>query len=246
MAIFIPEWPAPDNIVALCTNRKQGKSQPPWDSYNLATHVGDDLSKVLGNRTLLKQQAQLPADPEWLNQTHSTDVITLSDTSCRKGDASITQQINQVAVVLTADCLPLLVCNQQGTEVAAIHAGWKGLLDGIVINTIRAMASSPADLLVWLGPAISQKHFEVGSEVKQQFGQAYTQTEQHFNPNNAGKFQADLYGLVTDQLSSLGVKRIYGGDFCSYTQKDLFFSYRRDGVTGRMASLIWLKPCTFE
>ncbi len=241
MALFIPNWPVPKNIHSYCTNRKGGVSQPPWNSFNLAIHVNDEQTHVLSNRASLKQQGKLPTEPEWLNQTHSTDVVILSDTKQRDADASITQQINQIAVVLTADCLPLLVCNKQGTEVAAIHAGWKGLLDGIVLKTINAMASKPSDLLVWLGPAISQAHFEVGGEVKQQFCQAYDHTEMHFKKKSSDKYLADLYALARDQLRQLGVKSIYGGDMCSYAQADEFYSYRREGVTGRMASFIWIE-----
>jgi len=236
-----PGWPAPDNIGAWFTSRKGGVSTQPWDGFNLATHVDDDLEVVLKNRAILVQQGQLPNEPEWLNQTHSTTIAMLETSSERDADASITQAPKQIAVVLTADCLPLLICNKNGSEVAAIHAGWKGLLDGLVRKTINAMASKPKDCLVWLGPAISQKHFEVGAEIKQQFCQTYAQAEQHFKPDANDKYDVDLYGLAKDQLKQLGVKNIFGGDFCSYEQKDLFYSYRRDGVTGRMASLIWIK-----
>jgi len=241
MALFKPDWPLPKNIVAWCTTREGGVSELPWGGFNLATHVKDDLAKVLINRASLIQQAKLPSEPEWLNQTHSTTIAKLETSQNRNADASITQTPKQVAVVLTADCLPLLICNQQGNEVAAIHAGWKGLLDGIVIKTINAMASEPKECMVWLGPAISQKYFEVGEDVKQQFCQAYQQAEQHFKHQGNNKYHADLYGLAKDQLINLGVTAIYGGELCSYEQGDKFYSYRRDGVTGRMASLIWIK-----
>ncbi len=240
MAVFEPNWPAPKNIKSLCTTRISGASQSPWESFNLATHVGDNLTHVEKNRQRLINQGGLPSEPQWLNQTHSTIAVQLDNFDNRNADASITQKVNQVAVVLTADCLPLLICNKQGTEIAAIHAGWKGLLDGIVINTITAMQSKPIDLMVWLGPAISQAHFEVGVEVKQQFSESYQHTEQHFKTLSSHKYLADLYGLAKDQLSQLGVTGIYGGGFCSYTEKDKFYSYRRDGVTGRMASLVWI------
>lgn len=240
MAVFVPNWPQPQSVKSLCTTRMGGASQSPWGEFNLATHVNDNLVDVKQNRANLLQLGSLPAAPQWLNQTHSTTAVSLDKSANRDADAAITKTANQVAVVLTADCLPLLISNKQGTEVAAIHAGWKGLLDGIVIKTIAAMQSKPIDLMVWLGPAISQAHFEVGSEVKQQFCDAYPQAEQHFKALSAEKYLADLYALVKDQLNHLGVADIYGGDFCSYAEQDKFYSYRRDGVTGRMASLIWL------
>lgn len=239
MSIIKPNWSIPNNVEALYTTRVDGVSQKPWDAFNLATHVEDNLSDVLINRELLVKKAMLPQEPEWLNQTHSTEVAQLDCSHIRDADASMTQQIAQVAVVLTADCLPLLVCNQQGTEVAAIHAGWKGLLDGIIIKTIKKMQSKPCDLSVWLGPAISQKHFEVGDEVKQQFCDTYSHVTQFFKPTK-DKYMADLYGLAKEQLRKMGIKSIHGGEFCSYADKDKFYSYRRDGITGRMASLIWI------
>jgi len=241
MGWFKPDWPLPNNIQSLCTTRDNGVSTSPWDSFNLATHVNDDLIAVKQNRQTLKQDANLPSEPEWLNQTHSIKAVELENTDDRQADASITRKKNVIAVVLTADCLPLLICNKQGTEVAAVHAGWKGLLDGIVIKTIQSMQSNPEDLLIWLGPAISQKNFEIGDEVKQQFCDQYNNAEQYFIAMSDNKYMADLYGLVRQQLNDLNVNSIYGGDFCSYAQHEKFYSYRRDKVTGRMASLIWIK-----
>ncbi len=241
MISFIePDWPAPELIKSIVTSRCGGVSSEPWNSLNLATHVNDDAKHVAENRRLLTSRAHLPAEPEWLNQTHSVAVIDLDRSLDRDGDASITMQKNTVAVVLTADCLPLLVCNKQGSEVAAIHAGWKGLLDGIVTKTLQTMQSKPHDLMVWLGPAISQAHFEVGDEVKQQFCAKYNNARRHFKAQANHKWLADLYALAHDQLAELGVSDIYGGDFCSYAEQDKFYSYRRDGETGRMASLIWI------
>lgn len=235
-----PDWPAPSSITSLVTTREGGISQAPWSGFNLATHVGDDPVHVAHNRQQLITQGNLPSSPEWLDQTHSTDVINLTNQTSRQADASWTNVKNQVAVVLTADCLPLLLTNKQGSEVAAVHAGWKGLLNGIVIKAVSAMQSPVDDILVWLGPAISQTHFEVGSEVKAQFCQQYAQADQHFKASANEKYHADLYALARDQLQSLGVVSIYGGDDCSYADEQRFYSYRRDGVTGRMASLIWI------
>jgi len=241
ISIIEPDWPTPKNIKSIVSTRCGGVSSAPWDSFNLATHVSDDAKDVSENRRILVERAHLPTEPEWLNQTHSVDAIDLDQSENRDGDASITTQKNKVAVVLTADCLPLLVTNKQGTEIAAIHAGWKGLLEGVVIKTLLAMQSKPRDLMVWLGPAISQKHFEIGDEVKHQFCKKYHHAQTHFEAKPNNKWMANLYGLVRDQLAELAVTDIYGGDFCSYTDQHKFYSYRRDGETGRMASLIWIE-----
>lgn len=239
MSIIKPNWSIPNNVEALYTTRSEGVSQKPWDGFNLATHVDDQVNDVLKNRAILLEKAKLAHEPEWLNQTHSIDVAQLDGSKIRDADAAITKQIGQVAVVLTADCLPLLICNQQGNEVAAIHAGWKGMLDGIITKTIKKMQSKPSELTVWLGPAISQKYFEVGDEVRQQFCDAYSNVAQYFIPNK-DKYMADLYGLAKEQLQQMGIQSIHGGEFCSFADNDKFYSYRRDGVTGRMASLIWI------
>lgn len=240
MSLFKPIWPVPDGVGCFCTTRKDGASRAPWNGFNLAIHVDDCLSDVLKNRAALLKKGQIPSEPQWLKQSHSTVVVRLDKSSKRHADASITKQKEQVAVVLSADCLPLLVCNRQGDEVAAIHAGWKGLLDGIIIKTINAMQAKPNALMVWLGPAISQQHFAIGAGLKQQFCQSYPNVEQYFKPYN-DKYLADLYALAKYQLNQLGVSAVYGAAFCSYAEQDKFYSYRRDGVTGRMASLIWIK-----
>ncbi|MBL7003596.1 MAG: peptidoglycan editing factor PgeF [Gammaproteobacteria bacterium] len=238
---FIPvEWPAPKTIKTLVTTRLGGCSTGSWASFNLATHVNDDPSCVSKNRKLLMQQGRLPAEPKWLNQTHTTKAVDLSQDYDGNADAAFTTQKGRVAVVMTADCLPLLVCNKQGDEIAAIHAGWKGLSEGIVTNTIHSLNSKPADLMVWIGPAISQPYFEVGNDVREAFCSKSNQAQSHFLINPSGKFQADMVGIVKDELAGLGVTVIYGGHLCSYAEEELFFSYRRDGITGRMASLIWI------
>jgi YfiH family protein len=239
---FIPEWPAPSHIKSMQTLRSGGKSESVYNSFNLATHVNDDINSVQMNRALLSQH--LPNEPFWLNQTHGIDVIELPSTLLN-GDASYTKNKNIVCVVQTADCLPLLVTNKKGTVVAAIHAGWRGLLNGVIENTLHQMNVSPDECLVWLGPAISQKHFEVGGDVKHSFCEKYHEAEKAFQSVSNQKWLADIYALAKIRLESLGIHEVFGGsianDYCTYVQHEDYFSYRRDGETGRMASLIWIE-----
>jgi len=224
------------------TLRAGGKSEGKYKSFNLATHVNDDTNSVNSNRELLDQF--LPNSPHWLNQTHSVDVIELPSTSLN-GDASYTKKKDTVCAVQTADCLPLLVTNKKGTIVAAIHAGWRGLLNGVIENTIHKMNMSPHELLVWLGPAISQKYFEVGADVKNSFCENDQHTEKAFRAISDQKWLADIYYLAKMRLKAFGITDIYGGsvmdDYCTFANKADYFSYRRDGETGRMASLIWIE-----
>jgi len=239
---FIPNWPAPSHIKSLQTLRAGGKSEGKYKSFNLATHVNDDIDLVNSNRELLDQF--LPSSPHWLNQTHSVDVIELPSATFN-ADASYTRDKNTVCVVQTADCLPLLVTNKKGTIVAAIHAGWRGLLNGVIENTIHKMNMSPNELLVWLGPAISQKLFEVGADVKNNFCEKDQHAEKAFRAIPDQKWLADIYHLAKMRLKASGVTEIYGGsvtdDYCTFANKLDYFSYRRDGETGRMASLIWIE-----
>lgn len=242
-----PNWPAPSNVKALSTTRLGGVSQPPYAGLNLGLHVQDDCSLVWQNRQLLITTANLPQQPYWLNQTHSTDVVSLVGQSHNAqqlpaADASVTHMTGQVCLVMTADCLPLLICDKAGTQVAAIHAGWRGLLDGVIENSIDKLSAKPSDLLVWLGPAISQTHFQVGSEVRNAFIAYDAQASEAFIADG-DKWLADLYLLARQRLQALKINTvdIYGGDYCTFREADLFFSYRRDGQTGRQASLIYLE-----
>lgn len=241
--IIQPNWPAPANVHAFTTTRKGGVSKPPYTHLNLATHVNDNEADVATNRALLYKQFSLPCEPVWLNQVHGIKVIRAGFyLTPPTADASYTTQQNCVCAVLTADCLPLLICNQQGTQVAAIHAGWRGLAAGIIEQTLASFAQAKDELLVWLGPAISQQAFEVGNEVHEQFLAIDTQAEQAFilsaRPHH---WLADIYQLAKQRLQSIGIKAIYGGEYCTYQQPELFYSYRRDGaLSGRMASLIWI------
>jgi YfiH family protein len=230
MKFLQPSWPAPRQIRAYTTVRESwGKRElDPWD--NASQHTLETLF-------------QIPAQPVWLTQTHSTIAIEASKDNMRQNaDASYTAHQLQVCAVLTADCLPLLICNKQGDFVAAIHAGWRGLAGGVIESTLQHAPSPAHDLLVWLGPAIGPQKFEVGRDVFDAFTIANPASARAFVPHTEGKWLANLYELARIRLEALGVKAIYGGDFCTYTQQELFYSYRRDqGKTGRMASLIWIE-----
>lgn len=233
-----PNWSAPPSVRALQTTRLGGVSDAPFDRFNLAQHVGDAPESVAQNRQLLAQN--LPSAPCWLNQIHSNIVVNASP-QCQDADASFTRQRGVVCAVMTADCLPILLCDQAGSVVAAIHAGWKGLAAGIIEATVRAMELEPAQLLAWFGPAIGQAAFEVGGEVRDTFIAQHAQAIAAFMPNARGKWQADIYLLAHQRLNALGITHVSGGDLCTFQDKNRFYSYRRDGVTGRMASLIWLE-----
>ncbi|HEY0269091.1 MAG TPA: peptidoglycan editing factor PgeF [Methyloradius sp.] len=236
---IIPNWPAPANIKALQTTRTGGLSKSPYDSLNFGDHVGDDAMVVASNRQLLNPF--VPTEPLWLKQIHSTIAVNAALTSCLpEADAAYSKQKNIVCAVMTADCLPILICDEAGTTVAAVHAGWKGLLDGVIESTIKALEIPPQNLLVWLGPAIGPNAFEVGRDVYDGFIQHDANSIQAFTlQNTTDKWLADIYQLARLRLRNMGVTRIYGGEYCTYSAKEQFFSFRRDGATGRMATLIW-------
>jgi hypothetical protein len=223
--------------------RQGGFSQPPYDSLNLAEHVGDEQHNVLRNRELLQAGLNLPAGPNWLEQTHSTRVVVLENDASRKADAAITRLAGTVAVVMTADCLPILLCNQAGTEVAAVHAGWRGLADGVIQATLKKLQSPVNELMAWIGPGISQQYFEVGDAVRDIFLVNSDQNQQYFIANRPGHWLCDLPGLATGILGSHAVVEIDAAPDCSYRDEAQFFSYRRSTTTGRMASLIWIESC---
>jgi len=239
--LIIPDWPAPSNVHAIQTTRQGGFSEAPFESLNLGAHVQDHLITVVKNRQLLNQF--VPTEPVWLNQVHGTKVVDAALSSCiQDADASFTRQSNVVCVTMTADCLPVLLCDKQGTAVAAIHAGWRSLCNGVIENAVLTMGLKAEDLLAWLGPAIGPDAFEVGAEVRQSFIEKDTNATQAFQPN-ADKWLANLYLLATQRLNNVGIKAIYGGGDCTYSFPERYFSFRRDGMTGRMATMIWLaKP----
>ena len=233
-----PDWPAPANIHALTTLRMGGVSRGDYQSFNLAEHVGDQLERVTSNRQQLREQLKLNNEPKWLNQTHSSDIVCADQlTQLVSADASYTDKQQCVCVVLTADCLPILLCDTQGETVAAIHGGWRGLLDGILENSIAKLPNT--ELMAWLGPAIGPQCFEVGAEVHQAFVNKNSLLTEAFVLQNNHKYLANIYLLARLILNKAGVKQVYGGNFCTVTERERFFSYRREGNTGRMATLIW-------
>lgn len=236
-----PSWIAPPGVCAFTTTRTGGVSQAPFDSLNLALHVGDDPAQVARNRELLQRALNLPAEPCWINQTHDTDVVTLESDSSRDADAAITRLPGIVAVVMTADCLPILICNRDGSEVAAVHAGWRGLQAGVVQGALARMKSSTEQLQAWIGPGISRDNFEVGGEVRAAFIDSMQDVESFFTENRKGHWLCDLAGLAEQVLKKQCVVDVYRDPGCSFRDDDKFFSYRRNTITGRMASLIWIK-----
>jgi len=238
--IIEAKWDAPSRVKALCTTRQGGFSQPPYDSLNLAMHVGDDDQSVLRNRELLRNSLRLPVEPCWLEQTHSTRVVSLESDASRLADAAITRQADTIAIVMTADCLPILLCNRSGTEVAVIHAGWRGLVDGVIESTVNGMISPADQLLAWIGPGISQLCFEVGGEVRDFFIARNRADDSYFVANRPAHWLCDLNGLATATMARLGIAEISRAGYCSYGDDLRYFSYRRNTLTGRMASLIWI------
>ncbi|KGQ70762.1 hypothetical protein A1D23_12255 [Chelonobacter oris] len=238
------DWRLPANIKTLSSQRSGGVSVSPYDSFNLGNHVGDEASAVTANRLLLIQEGSLPQAPLFLNQIHSTTVIELpTEEALPDADAVYTNQAEQVCVVMTADCLPVLFASENGNEVAAAHAGWRGLSDGVLEATIGKFAAERSQIHAWLGPAIGAGAFQVGQEVRSRFIAQDPQAETAFaaDPNQPQKYLCDLYRLARQRLIKCGIRHIYGGEYCTFTQKERFFSYRRDGKTGRMASLIWFE-----
>jgi hypothetical protein len=240
-AYIVPDWPAPRRVRALSTTRRGGFSQPPFDGFNLGMHVGDDACSVAANRAQLTRDASLPGVPGWLNQVHGNRVIMAQEGPVTAAaDGAIAVVAGRVCVAMTADCLPVLLCDRKGTRVGVAHAGWRGLVKGVLGAAVTAMQCAPEEIMAWLGPAIGPDAFEVGDEVRRAFLARSPATGRCFRPSPPGRWLADLYGLARLQLQSLGVGAIYGGGWCTCSDPERFFSYRRDGVTGRMATLIWL------
>ena len=252
-----PEWPAPPGVRALSTFRSGGVSTARYASLNLGDHVGDSLQAVGENRRRLKAAAGLAAEPAWLTQVHGTNVVDL-DAAVTAGtvgpadrgaseplgpaDAAFTRRRGRVCAILTADCLPIMLAADSGDLIAAAHAGWRGLAGGVIEATVEALQVAPERLVAWLGPAIGPEHFEVGAEVREALLKGDPEAQAAFAPNARGRFMADLNALARRRLAALGVSRIYGGGHCTYADGERYFSHRRDGVTGRQATLIWLEP----
>jgi YfiH family protein len=238
----VPDWPAPAHVRVLSTLRGGGVSEGPYASLNLAGHVGDRAEAVTANRLLLREAARLPAEPLWLEQVHGTDVTRHEGavTSPPRADASVAFEPGQVCAVMTADCLPVVLADRAGTRVGVAHAGWRGLVGGVLQATIATLEVPPADLHAWLGPAIGPAAFEVGPEVREAYLANVPGSAACFEPNDRGRHLADMYGLARLVLEAAGVASVHGGGWCTHEDASRFFSYRRDGVTGRMATLAWL------
>ncbi|HDU4715273.1 TPA: polyphenol oxidase [Klebsiella aerogenes] len=239
--LIVPQWPMPKGVAACSSTRVGGVSLPPYDSLNLGAHCGDDLLHVEENRRRMFAAGGLPSYPVWLEQVHGTTVLKLDGGPyvSKRADASYCNTLGTVCAVMTADCLPVLFCNRAGTEVAAAHAGWRGLCEGVLEETVACFNDKPENILAWLGPAIGPEAFEVGAEVREAFIAKDAQAESAFRPAGE-KYFANIYQLARQRLANVGVEQIFGGDRCTLSEKDDFFSYRRDKTTGRMASFIWL------
>ena len=241
---FEADWPAPKGVRALSTLRGTtgdgGASRSPYAHFNLGDHVGDDARAVAENRRRLAVEARLPAEPCWLAQVHGIAVADLDSPGPRgPADAAVARGPGKVCAILTADCLPILLTTDSGDRVAAAHAGWRGLAAGVIEATLRAMDTPGRGVLAWLGPAIGPRHFEVGAEVREAFLKADPAAAGAFEPNSRGRFMADLPQLARRRLENLGVNRIYGGGECTFAGADRYYSHRREGITGRQATLIW-------
>ncbi len=243
---LIPDWPAPSNIRAFTTLRNGGVSAGSYENLNVGLHVGDDGEHVKQNRQIITRLLALPSEPIWLDQVHSDRVVkALKTPKLQQADASYSIDAGVVCAVMTADCLPLLVCSKKSLGVAAIHAGWRGLLAGVIVNTIVALretlqgSDNEDDVWVWLGPAIGPGCFEVGDEVRTAFLNKAVAFSSAFKAQGHGKWLADIYQLARIELASIGIADVYGGEFCTFTEHERFYSYRRDAQTGRMATLIW-------
>ncbi len=262
--IILPDWPAASNIKAFCTTRQwpsnkneflitkhKVKSINAYNDFNLAQHVNDDPLRVKENRRHLLEQFELPHEPIWLEQVHGCEVIDIANVQSLinkdkskvtlKADAAFSTKSNQICNVLTADCLPVLVCNKKGNKVAAAHAGWKGLAEGIIEATISSLDENPDEILVWFGPVIGADVFEVGEEVRDLFVKKQPESTIAFKQNRMGHYLADIVQLARLRLQRIGIDVVYGGNYCTYSDANRFYSYRRDGKTGRQASLIWFE-----
>lgn len=251
---IVPDWAAPASVQAISTTRRGGFSSGPWSSLNLGLNCSDDPLTVRQNRSVLRQY--LPAEPRWLSQVHGTDVFRDPGNTARQtaavtetvsfathqdpvADAQVAYQPGQVCAILTADCLPVLLCNREGTKVGAAHAGWRGLAAGVLEQTVRAMGEPPGQLMAWLGPAIGPSAYEVGNEVRTAFLCQDEQASAAFT-QRGDRWLLNLYLIARQRLMRAGLSDISGGNFCTHSDPERFFSYRRDGATGRMASLVWL------
>lgn len=245
-ALLPANWPAPEGVRAFTTLRHgAGVSQPPFDHFNLGTRYGtyhDDPEAVARNRRELVERFGLPGAPQWLHQVHGTEVVRVEavDASTEPtADAAVTERAGIALAILTADCLPVVFASEDGQVIAAAHAGWRGLVDGVLENTVAAMRTAPESVLAWLGPAAGPQSYEIGHEVHAAFVDRHARAAHAFVPTRPGHWRVDLYALARLRLAEAGVMRVHGGGFCTIADPQRFYSHRRDAVTGRMATLIW-------
>ncbi|MES1926161.1 peptidoglycan editing factor PgeF [Salinisphaera sp. T31B1] len=236
------DWPAPAGIGAGTTLRRGGVSAPPFDTFNLGDRAGDDPAAVAVNRQRLRQALGLPGEPSWLQQVHGAGVVEAGQQAVPEADASVASHGEAVCVVLTADCLPVLLCDRDGRCFGAAHAGWRGLAAGVLEATVARLPSPPDQIMAWLGPAIGAHNFEVGEDVRQAFCRTCVDDASAFVPAaQVGKYRADIYALARNRLARAGLAgdSVYGGGLCTIDDQARFYSYRRSSTTGRMASLVW-------
>jgi purine-nucleoside/S-methyl-5'-thioadenosine phosphorylase / adenosine deaminase len=242
-AFILPDWPAPVGIRAAFTLRSGGVSEPPFDSFNIASHVGDDPNAVAQNRALLRKSLGLTAEPAWLEQVHGRQIVDLDrlvpSDSPGPADAAVARTAGRPCAIQVADCMPVLFAAADGSAIGAAHAGWRGLAGGVLEATVQAMGTPRGKLLAWLGPAIGQANFEVGEEVRAALLAEDAGASEAFIANPRGRWQCDLYALARRRLAALGLTSVHGGGWCTYAEPRRFFSYRRDGRCGRMVALIW-------
>lgn len=239
-----PNWQVSNKIQAFTTTREGGVSKPPFDGFNLASHVEDDFNDVIKNRQILDEKLEFSTSPLWLNQQHTTTLIEWKGEEFAElpvADSVWTMQTSLPICVMTADCQPILITNQSETFVSAIHAGWKGLLDGIITKSIVQLPDKPENLKVWIGPSISQDNFEVELELVKKFTDKNPKNAQFFNRQSSIKYQADLVGISVQELRELGVQDITKSNLCTYADSQRLYSYRKHKKTGRMATLIWMR-----
>ena len=239
---IVPDWPAPPAVRAFATTREGGVSEGAYASFNLRAS-GDNPGHVARNRAILS--AHLPEMPQWLIQRHTVDIVRHGaehSPGNPVADGAVTSVPGRVCAVLTGDCMQLLLCNDAGTQVGAVHAGWRGMANGVIESGVRALGCAPETVMAWMGPTIGQDAFEVGPEVLEAFRPGHPEAPLAFRPGKPGKLHADLYRLARQRLENAGVSRVYGGGFCTFTEADRFFSYRREKESGRMGAFIWLNP----
>ena len=238
----LANWPAPARVKAATTTRAGGSSQGRFTSLNLGEGIGDDPARVRENRQRMRRVLDLPSEPVWIKQVHGNRVLNAGEAiDDLTADGSYCIAPGVVCAILTADCLPVFFCDREGTRVALVHAGWRGLAAGVIAAAVSCLNVPPGRLLAWLGPAIGPTAYEVGEDVRCAFLEQDKENAQAFVPGRPDRWMADLYSLARRQLTRVGVVKIYGGSFCTYGESERFFSYRRDGQCGRMASLIWME-----